>query len=64
MKEILDFNHKSLLDKHNIIIKRQKLELRDIALMYKTSNYAMVFEDKSNIVEFYDVDLKQSQNYA
>ena len=42
---------------HNIHIKRQKLKIRELALLYKTTIYGIVFDDKPNQVEFYDIDL-------
>jgi hypothetical protein len=38
--------------------------VRHIALLFKTSNYAIVFEDKPNRVEFYDIDLQQSTAHS
>jgi hypothetical protein len=57
LNEILDFGKDQLLEKYNMIIKRQITEVNHIACLFKTSNYAIVFEDNPNRVEFYDIDL-------
>lgn len=35
------------------------LNLNHVGILFKTSLYPMVFADKPNKVEFYDIDLQQ-----
>ena len=58
LQEVLDFsNHESILLKYNIKVNRQNIALNHLALLFKTPMYAMVFENKPNQVEFYDIDI-------
>jgi hypothetical protein len=47
MQEVMTFSHNAM-KKRGIQIIKTNLELRHVALLYKTSNIAMIFEDKPN----------------
>jgi len=64
MKPILEFTTHKLETLYNAKVNRGNLLLRHLAVLFKTSIYGMVFEDKPNKVEFYDVDLQQIQANA
>jgi hypothetical protein len=59
---VLKFNKRDLATNYNIQIKRSNLAIKHITMLFKSSIYAIVFHNRPNCVEFYDVDLQQAAN--